>query len=843
MAIEESAAMSTLPILDYRTQIIDSLKSGKHLVVTAPTGSGKSTQIPQMLLDFGLCPGRILILQPRRLAARMLAGRVAEERGVELGGEIGFQTRFETLVSDATRACFITEGILPRMLLSNRDLTGISVIVFDEFHERNLATDVGLAVAVDLAKKRRPDLRLIVMSATIDATPVAEFLGNAAIIDCPGRMHPIDIRYTSVPKTAQPWDLAADAVRTLIAGGAEGDLLVFMPGAYEIRRSIQAIEQAVRGEPTIVVPLYGDLPAIKQRLVMEKLPRRKIIVSTNIAETSLTIPGVRHVVDSGLSRVNRYDPARGFNTLFIEPISRDSADQRAGRAGREAPGICVRLWSAAQHAGRAAASAPEIARVDLAETLLQLRTLGYDDIKKVPWFEAPNPAALQAAHELLSLLGALTSEGDLTDLGKNLCQFPMHPRLARLLLEAGKRGAVQLATFTAALLSERSAISGKPEYPDAAYCQEMISDMFGQYCLLEKARENGFDPALCARYAINASAAQAIFRTQALFIEYCRRFDMHTRDSDDAPASLCRSLLAAYPDHLCARRDQGTLVCALRDNRRGELSKDSLVCKTKLFVAADIREIKTPKSELKTILSLAAEISEQWLRDAFPFAWKSQSRIEWNPVTKAVESRTQNVCLGVVISESVNPDVDAAKASALLAEIILSKGMEISTWDQNVTEWTNRVRWVSGLFPEQQLPAFSDDDRRAIIRNLCEGERHYERVRLKPVLPLLQGMLTSRQREFVEKMAPTSLTLPSGRKMKLFYEPGSPPRGRARIQELFGLRETPKVAAGRASALIEILAPNSRPVQITDDLKGFWAIHYPEMKKALSRRYPKHEWR
>jgi ATP-dependent helicase HrpB len=835
--------MSTLPILDFRNQIIDSLKRGKNLVVTAPTGSGKSTQIPQMLLDSGLLPGRILILQPRRLAARMLAARVAEERGVELGGEIGFQTRFETMVSEATRACFITEGILPRMLLSHRELPGVSAIIFDEFHERNLATDVGLAVTVDMAKTLRPDLRLIVMSATIDAAPIAEYVGGAEIVDCPGRTYPIDIRYTSAPRTASPWDLAADAVRSLIGRGAEGDILVFMPGAYEIRRSQQAIEQAVRGEPASIVALYGDMPAARQREVMEPLPRRKIIVATNIAETSLTIPGVRYVVDSGLARVNRYDAGRGFNTLFVEPISQASADQRAGRAGREAPGICIRLWSVSQHEGRAAASTPEIARVDLTETVLQLRTLGYSDVDKVPWFESPRLAALDAAHELLVLLGAITPAGELTDRGKDLCGFPMHPRLACLLLEAGKRGAAHLAAFTAALLSERSALSGKPDYPENAHQQETISDLFGQFCLLEKARESGFDPALCARNAINTSAAQAIFRTQNLFLQYCGRFGMRDRDDgDDAPVGLCRSLLAAYPDHLCVRKDQGTLFCSLRGNRRGELARESLVRKARLFVAAEIREIKTPKSELKILLSLAAEIKEQWLREDFAWAWNVQSRLEWNPVTKAVEGRMQTSCLGVVISESMNSDIDMAKASLLLAETIVSKGMEISTWDQGVEQWLKRVKWVAGLFPEQKLPVFSDDDRRLVVERLCESERHYERVRQKP-LPLLQGMLTSHQREFIEEAAPTSLALPSGRKMKVSYEPGAPPRGRAKIQELFGLRETPKVAKGRASVLIEILAPNNRPVQITDDLGRFWTVHYPDIKKMLSRRYPKHEWR
>jgi ATP-dependent helicase HrpB len=838
--------MTSLPILDFRSNILDSLKSGKNLVVTAPTGSGKSTQIPQMLLDSGLFTGRILILQPRRLAARMLAARVAEERGVELGSEIGFQTRFETLVSDSTRAFFITEGILPRMLLSNRKLSGVSAIIFDEFHERNLATDVGLAVTADLARTARPDLRLIVMSATIDAVPIARYLGNAEVIDCPGRTYPIDIRYTSAPRTTPAWDLAADAVRLLMTRGAEGDILVFMPGSYEIRRSQQALEQALRGEPTSVVPLYGDLPMARQRQVMEKLSRRKIIVATNIAETSLTIPGVRHVVDSGLARVNRYDPARGFNTLFVEAISSDSADQRAGRAGREAAGICVRLWSAAQHSGRAKTSTPEIARVDLAETLLHLRTLGYDSAEKVPWFEAPGAAALNAAHDLLSLLGALGKAGELTDLGKALSAFPMHPRFARLLLEAGKRGAVHLASFAAALLSERPAISGKPEYPEAAHRQEIASDLFGQYCLLEKARESGFDPALCARFAVNASAAQSVFRTQTLFLEYCRAFGISTRTADSpehAPRELARCILAAFPDHFAVRRDQGTLLCNLRDNRRGELAKESIARSARLLVATNIREIKTPKGEIKAMLSLATEIEEQWLREDFPQDWDEKSGLEWNPVTHAIENRLQTLCLGTLVSEKTTEDMDMAQASALLADTILAKGIKLSSWDQAVDEWINRLRWVAGVFPEQALPAFTEEDRRKAIHALCAGERKFERVTNNPVLPFLQGLLTGQQRHFVDAMAPWAIDLPSKRKMRIVYEPGSAPRGRAKIQDLFGLRTTPKIAAGRAPVVIEILAPNNRPVQITEDLGGFWTIHYPDLKKTLSRRYPKHEWR
>ncbi len=350
--------MVHLPIHECKSDILTAFRNGNSLVVRAPTGSGKSTQVPQMLLDSGLCDGTILVLQPRRLAARMLAARVAEERGTELGAVVGFQTRFETLVSPNTRVRFITEGILPRMLLSNRDLRGVSAVVFDEFHERSLATDIGLALVRELQVSLRPDLRIVVMSATMDAGPVASYLSGAPVVESAGRAHPVDIRYSSfMPSAALPvWDMAAAACAGLIKSGADGDMLIFMPGAYEIRRTVDAVAQRVHSESVVVLPLYGDLPAERQRRVMEKSGQRKIIVATNIAETSLTIPGVRHVVDSGLARINRFDSGRGFNTLFTEPTSVESADQRAGRAGREAPGICVRLWTSAYQAGLAAAN-------------------------------------------------------------------------------------------------------------------------------------------------------------------------------------------------------------------------------------------------------------------------------------------------------------------------------------------------------------------------------------------------------------------------------------------------------------------------------------------------------
>jgi ATP-dependent helicase HrpB len=835
--------MNDLPILELRETIVGALRKDKCLIVRAPTGSGKSTQVPQMLLDADICAGRILVLQPRRLAARMLAERIAEERGCELGGKIGFQTRFESQVSDQTRICFITEGILPRLLLHQRDLSDVSAIIFDEFHERSLACDIGLALALDLQRQRRPDLKLIVMSATIDVEPLKAYLRETAVIDAAGRLFPIDLRYSAAPSTVPVWERAATAVRELIREGAAGDVVVFMPGVYEIRRTVETIERSVHGEPLTVLPLYGDLPAQRQHQVMQPLDRRKIIVATNIAETSLTIPGVRHVIDSGLARVNRYDSGRGFNTLYIEPISTDSADQRAGRAGREDAGICIRLWSQAQQGGRSRRTTPEVLRVDLAETVLSLHQLDYASPELFPWFEKPTETALQAGQELLLLLGALDADGHITETGQLMAGLPMHPRLARLLLEAGKRGAARLATFAAALLSERSALAGKPDYPEEAHRHEIASDFYGQYLLLEKISKSDFDPQVCTRYAVNASAGRAILRTQALYLTYCRRLGFHTRDSESAPQALALALLLAYPDHLAVRQDRGTLLCRLRDNRRGELAKASLARSADLLVTADIREIRNSAHELKTLLTLATEIRQEWLHEFFADQWTSEASLAWNPSTQAVESRSRTWCLGVLLEEKNGAPADPLQVASLLAETIIQKELKIATWDQGVEDWINRIRWVAGQFPEHNLPAFTEEERRLVVHALCEGESRYDRVKNKPVLPLLQELLTYEQSRFVESMAPAVIIMPTGRKMRVEYQPGAAPRGRARIQDLYDLKATPRVAGGRAGVLIEVLAPNNRPVQITEDLARFWEVHYPEVKKALSRRYPRHEWR
>jgi ATP-dependent helicase HrpB len=842
MSLDKST-QSALPINELRSEITSALASGNRLIIRAPTGSGKSTQVPQFILDDNTLKGRILILQPRRLAARMLAARVAEERGCVLGEEIGFQTRFESAVSEKTRACFITEGILPRMLLNIADIPTVSTIIFDEFHERSLTSDVGLALAADLQRTRRPDLRIVVMSATIDVGPLKTYLDPAAIITSEGRVFPIDIRYSPAIPSVAVWNHAAQAAAGLVSEGKKGDILIFMPGVYEIRRTVESVENAVRGEPVTVLPLYGDLPGERQNRVMDSIERRKIIVATNIAETSLTIPGMRHVIDSGLARVNRFDSARGFNTLFTESISRDSADHRAGRAGREAAGICVRLWSISRQAALAARTTPEILRVDLAEIALAVRRIGYDSLENFPWFERPAPAAIALANETLEFLGATDASGALTPLANEMSGFPMHPRLSRLLIEAGKRKCAHLAAFCAAIVSERSALAGKPDFPEEAYQQDIASDFFGQYCLLKKIEAGGFDPMQCARYAVNASAAKNILRMQALFLEHCRRAGMHTRDDQNAPTELARCLLLAFPDHLAVRKDKGTLMCALREGRKGMLDEKSMARSARMVVAADIREIKDKRGDIKTVLSLATEIKEEWLQEHFKDSWTKTSNFEWNPSAMAVENRMRVSCLGVVLEEKAQHSAVSEEASTLLAETIIAKQLVLPLWDQSVGDFIGKVQWVSGQFQNEKLPEFNDGDRRLIVHELCEGEYRYNAVCEKPVLPVVQSLLDARQRRFVEDMAPHYIELPSGRKLRIFYDPKDGPRARARIQDLYGMQSTPRVAGGRAAVLIEALAPNNRPVQITLDLANFWAVHYPKLKTSLARRYPRHEWR
>ena len=501
-----------LPIYELEDAIVASLSRQPRLILQAPTGSGKSTQVPQMLLDHArLGRGEVVILQPRRIAARMLAARVASERNSRLGEEVGYQIRFENLVSNRTRIRFVTEGILLRQLIQDPELRGVSAILFDEFHERHLYGDITLARALRLQENARPDLKIVVMSATLDTVGLEQFLAPSTVLTSSGRQHPVAIEY--LPKPVNPeqypiWDLAVDELVEL-ARVTEGDVLIFMPGKYEITRALSAVRESRVSGQFVALPLYGELTATEQDAALARYDKRKVIIATNVAETSLTIEGVRVVIDSGLARIARFDARRGINTLLVEKISRASADQRAGRAGRTAPGRCLRLWTEREHLERAAQELPEVKRLDLAEVVLTLKASGIDDIATFRWLEPPEPQALARAEQLLADLGAL-SAGQITELGRRMLAFPVHPRYARMLLAAQEHRCVRAIALIAAVTQGRSLLrrgEGKQARDDRddLLGADDDSDLFILTRAFRFAEKNNFDPRRSPTTAHNAA--------------------------------------------------------------------------------------------------------------------------------------------------------------------------------------------------------------------------------------------------------------------------------------------------------------------------------------------------
>ena len=529
----------SLPIHSVADQIVAGLATHGRIVLSAPTGSGKSTQVPQILVDAAQIEGQVVVLQPRRLAARLLAKRVAQERGCQLGDEVGYQIRFENVVGPKTRIRFVTEAILLRQILQDPSLKGVGAVVFDEFHERHLTSDLSLSCALKSVQHQRPDLKLVVMSATLDIETLEGYLQPCARIEASGRMYPVAMRHmgAALNRDAAPvWSRAAAAFRTAVREGFEGDVLIFMPGAFEIRKTIAALEALPESRQYEVLPLHGELPPDAQDRAVSSGGRAKIIVSTNVAETSITIEGVRLVIDGGLARIARYDAGRGINSILVEPISRASAEQRMGRAGRTGPGTCLRLWSEAEHAARGERDEPEVKRVDLSETLLLLAAAGISQPEQFAWFEAPEPQALKRAHELLCDLGALDVVGAITATGKKMAGFPLHPRYARMLLEADRHGVLPEVALIAGLSQGRSFYRASR---DARVRKEQLrqiedqaderSDFFVHLQAWYMAREAKFHPLSCGALGIHGGAARQAGESARQLLQLAQRQGLDAR--------------------------------------------------------------------------------------------------------------------------------------------------------------------------------------------------------------------------------------------------------------------------------------------------------------------------
>lgn len=789
------------------------LRERPSAILIAPTGAGKTTRVPPALLD--QVEGRIVMLEPRRIAARAAARRMAEEGGWRVGDEVGYQVRFDRKAGPSTRILVVTEGILVQMLQADPFLEDVGAVIFDEIHERSLHTDLSLAMARRVQREVRPDLKILAMSATIDPGPISEYL-DAPVIQSEGRLHPVEIRYLD-----RETPIAA-AIRRALAETA-GDVLVFLPGVGEIDRAAQALA----GDQSLaVLPLYGDLPAERQDEVLRPLDRRKVVLATNVAETSVTVEGVTAVVDSGLVRRMRYDPSTGLDRLELGKISRASADQRAGRAGRQGPGLCLRLWPAWEHPALPERETPEIRRVDLAAPALQLLAWGESDLTAFGWLEPPDPAALASALHLLRRLEATDDHG-VTATGCLLARMPVHPRLGRLLLEGHRLGHPREAALLAALLSERDPFPRTPRGTGPR--RSSRSDLLDRLDALETfERKDWSDDRL------NTGAARFVLKARDQLNDMARKELGPVSAKEPRDESLLKSLLAAYPDRLARRREPRSSRAVMVGGRGVRLAEESAVLDPDLFLCIDLDDRPG-----ESLVRLASEVQPGWLpADRLTttidlvFDEGKERVIAWK--------RTRYDDLILTETEA---SVSGEAAESLLAEAATTRLDRALPLDEpEVANFLARVRSLRDWMPDLALPAFDSGQLQALLPALTAGRKSFVELRKAPLLAILQGALTHQQLQTVEKEAPERLEVPSGSHIRLVYEPGRPPVLAARIQELFGLAETPRVAGGRVAVLLHLLAPNHRPQQVTHDLRSFWENTYPQVRKELAGRYPKHSW-
>ncbi len=839
-----------LPIHALREDLVKACGRVRRIVLRAPTGSGKSTQLPQMLIDSGLVSGQVVVLQPRRMAARLLAARIAHERGVKLGGEVGYQIRFDRVESAQTRIKFVTEALLLRQMAQDPQLSGVGAVVFDEFHERNLHSDVALALARRLQETQRPDLLIIVMSATLDTEGVSRWLGDAETLAADGRTFPVTVEYTHQPRNSgRPiWELATEQVRRLLREETSGDVLVFMPGAYEIMRTISAVRNLPESGGVQILPLHGELPPEEQDRAVRESEQRKVIVATNVAETSLTIPGVRAVVDGGLARVARFDAHRGIDTLLIESISQASAEQRAGRAGRTGPGRCIRLWSQTDHTSRPLRETPEIKRVDLAETILLLLNSGWGSATEFPWYEKPEPAALARAQSLLADLGAINANGELTELGRRMAVFPAHPRYARMLLAGADRGCVLEVAQIAGLAQGRDIlfrqVDERTELNRESIEAAPGSDFFARLAFLRRAAELNFNPEACEAIGVHGQGARQAAQATQQFLRLAQAQGLPINQVPADPDQVRRCVLLGFMDRLAVRLDAGTLRCALVHGRKGELRRESSIRQAKLLVAAEVDEIQA-RGEVTTFLSLGTAVEESWLQELCPQDFQEIPEVRYDATQRRVVTRLERRFRDLVLASTERLDGPSDAATRLLAQEVIAGRLVLEKWDEAVDTWIRRMNFLAKHCPELEIPTLDEAGRRLIIEEVCAGATSYRDIRERPVFGIVRGWLTQEQAMALDLYCPEKIQLLHKKHpTRIEYTADGEALIEATVQELYDFPGSKlKVCQGKVPLVICVQSPARRTQQRTTDLDAFWKGSYEGVKKELKGRYPKHEWR
>jgi ATP-dependent helicase HrpB len=833
---------SGLPIDEVLPELRRVLREGPSAVLMAPPGAGKSTVVPLVLMDESWAEGKkILMLEPRRVAARAVAGRMAQTLGEAVGRAVGYRMRMDTRVSRDTRIEVVTEGVLTRMLQSDPALEGVAAVLFDEYHERSLQADLGLALTLDARESVAPDLKIVVMSATLEGAAVSRVLGDAPIIMAHGRTFPVTTRYAGkgmppLPDRGRgrgtqesPEALTARIVRSALAE-ERGDVLVFLPGAREIHRVRALLEEsaAAAGAARLqVLPLYGELSSEEQdaALTPARDGSRRVVLATNIAETSLTIPGVRVVVDSGLVRRLRFDPSSGMSRLETERISRASAEQRQGRAGRVEPGVCYRAWSETAQRSLAPFSPAEIIEADLTPLALELAGWGVRDAAALRWLDPPPAAMLASARDLLERLGALDAGGRITPYGREMTRLGVHPRLAHMLLRARKTGSLTLAADLAALLSERDLLRGTTGARDA--------DVRAR---IEALRGEG------ETFSMDRAAVQRARRGARDLLRQLGA-DADSGPSDAVSRVSVGGLLAlAFPDRIGRRRAGGEGRFTLTNGRGAHFDEPQPLSRQELIVAIDLDD-----SERDARIRLAAPLSREDIDALMSARLVRSDSVEWNEREQAVLARRVLRLDGLLLEESALPEVPHGEARAAMLEGVRQLGIESLPWSREARDLQARVAFVRHLGRDyERWPDLADEALAASVADWLapwlDGITRRGHLARVPLLDALLARLSWDERRQLDALAPTHLPVPSGSRIHIDYADESAPAVSVRLQEVFGLDSTPRIGGGRVPVTFKLLSPAQRPVQVTRDLASFWRGSYAEVRKDMRGRYPKHHW-
>jgi len=806
-----------------------------NVVLQAPPGAGKSTGVPLALLAAeSLQAGKIVMLEPRRLAARAVATRMAQMLGESVGQTVGFRTRLESRTGKNTRIEVVTEGILTRWLQRDAALEGVAMVIFDEFHERSLNADLGLALCLEAQAQVREDLRILVMSATLDAAAVAQLLGGAPVVSAEGKAFDVETRWAgaiAANRGQREIDIATRTARTIAQAleSEPGDVLAFLPGQAEIRRAQQQLEDGGLPRGVSVLPLFGDLTAAEQDAALRPgdAQHRKIVLATNIAETSLTIEGVRVVVDSGLARRARFDPATGMSGLETVRISRASADQRRGRAGRLGPGVCYRLWSESEHASLPAQTAPEILEADLAPVALDLAEWGVSDPRTLRWLDAPPAATFAQARALLHSLDAIDAQGRITPHGRALARLGTHPRLAHMIVHGAELGLQRLALEIAGVLGERDLLRWNAGRRDA--------DLRLRIEALRRGRVD--DPHVAADVRVDGGARQRALRSVEVLQ---RQVESRAAASSATDADIGRLLAFAYPDRIAQSRGAGGRYL-LSGGRGARLADAQSIAQAEFLVVADL-----DAGDREALIRLAAPLPRAALEADLASLIEHRQRFEWDAREQAVVAQDERWLGAIRLGERLLENPDSARVMSALLGGIRELGLDALPWTKEARALRQRLTFAREVDtqPSRPWPDVSDNALLATLDDwlapwLTHMSRRDHLARLD-MTGIIAALLDWNQRQRLDEIAPTHLQVPSGSRIPIDYS--AAPTVAVRLQEVFGLSTTPAVGGGRVPLTLQLLSPAQRPVQVTKDLASFWARGYAEVKKELKGRYPKHYW-